>query len=681
MACSSTPSPAKKLIVHELHGDRRDDDYHWMKDTSRTSPEVLKHLASENLYTDRVLEPTLATQKQLVKEFRSRMKAEDTEVPAFDKGYFYYSKTIEGGDYEIYCRRKGSMEAPEEVLLDLNEFSKGRSNITLGALHVSPDQSTLAFTIDENGSEKFSLFLKDLNSNAKPNEAIQNMEATFVWAADSRTLFFTRVNEAWRPDKVFRFRLGDTKEVLVFEEKDPLYELWVRATQDEKFLLMGANSFNGDEVYFLDSQKPASPWQVIQKRDGKLEYSVEHNNGYFYILNNSNALNFKISRTKVSQPSLRHWKDYVAHNKDRLLSQVLMLESHLIYLSREDVNLQMRFVKIADNKQGKVALPGKIFDVSYGENPEFKSDHVQLKWETPLSPAIVYDFNFKDGSLDRKKEKEVPNFDPSLYEVKRIFVQARDGAEVPVTLLYKKGFKKDGKAPALLYGYGAYGNDYEMDFDSEIFSLLDRGFLVAQAHIRGSQAKGRDWYEKGRMSYKMNTFTDFVDVARGLIGSGYTSSKKLAAYGRSAGGLLMGAITNMRPDLFKAVVAGVPFVDVLSTMLDTNLRYSTQEFAQWGDPTDPIGYRQMRAYSPYDNIKDQSFPSVYAFSGLHDTRVNYWEPAKWIAKLREYNQSDSKMLLRTQMNSGHTGSGGRYGKLEEKAEMYGFILQALGEIE
>lgn len=678
VSCASAPQAERIGYVHQMHNHKRPDDYHWMKDESRKDPKVLAHLKEENSYTDNYLSNTKGLQKELFDEMVGRLKEDDSEVPYFTKGYYYYSKTQKGLNHPIYCRRKGSMVAAEEILLDLNEIAKTKKNVVLGDMAVSPDQKILAYTVDEMGKEVYTLFFKEISTGRLYSDRVEDISPNFVWAEDNRHVFFTKMNKAFRHYQAYRYMLGGNEGAkLIYEEKDELFDIGFDKTMDDHYILMETGSFTSTEAYYINAKSPLDRPKLIQSRKENLEYDVEHRNGYFYILNNHNAINFKISRVLVRNPEIKYWVDLVKHDDQALLTGMHMQNDRLIYLERRDGLMKVRYVDMSNQARYEIQFNEPVYAISLGANPEFQAQHLRINFQSPITPSIVYDYDFKKREFYVKKKKEVPNYDAKKYETKRVMVRSRDGEQIPVTMLQSKDFQRNGEAPMLLYGYGSYGYTIDPMFRTTVFSLVDRGFTFAIAHIRGSQAKGRVWYEKGKLKNKKNTFNDFEDVAKSMIDAKYVHPKKLAIRGGSAGGLLMGAVVNQAPELYSAVVAEVPFVDVLSTILDPNLRFSTQEYQQWGNPNKVDDYKYILSYSPYDNIVDKEYPNILAVAGLYDSRVNYWEPAKWVARLRDHNKADTKILLRTNMEAGHAGASGRYDAYKEEAEIYSFILKSL----
>ena len=674
------PSTTKKKHIHSIHGQNREDNYHWLKDDTRKNEEVLNHLNNENDFADSYFKDTKELQESLFKEMVGRMKEDDSIVPYKIKGYYYYSRTEKGKNHRIYCRKKGSLNGKEEILLDMNELAKTNKNVVMGGYAMSPDQNILAYSIDEKGKEIYTMHFKDLRTGRLYVDKVPNISPGIVWANDNRTVFYTKMNKAFRHYQAFSYELGKSdSEKLLYTEEDELFDVGFSKTNDEKYILMTTGSFTSSEVRYLDARRPKGKWSLVQRRLKDLEYQVEHHRGHFYILNNSESVNFKISKAPVSKPYISYWKDFIPHDKEALITQMHIQKDRLIYVERRDGLKKIKYVQYRGPKGVEIKFNEAVYTASLGINPNYNSNHLRIRYESPITPQVVYDYQFDRRDFVVKKQKEVPTFRPHLYTTERIMVPARDGETIPVTLVYKKGFKKGDSIPTLLYGYGSYGYTIDPRFRSSVISLVDRNFICAIAHIRGSQAKGRLWYDNGKLKNKKNTFNDFVDVAKYLIKEKYTARNKLAIRGGSAGGLLMGAVVNQEPELFKAVVAEVPFVDVLSTILDPNLRFSVQEYQQWGNPNVKEDYEYILSYSPYDRIQKASYPSILAVAGLYDSRVNYWEPAKWVAKLRDFDQDGGVIMLRTNMEAGHAGDSGRYDALKEEAETQSFILKELGE--
>lgn len=674
------PKPAKVPHVHRIHGHERKDNYHWMKDETRTNKEVLAHLKAENKFADAFFADTKPLQEKLFKEMVGRVNEMDMDVPYLDRGYFYYSKEQKGKNHPIYYRKKDVPNSKEVVLLDLNLLEKKSKNVSLGAMQVSPDQKWLAYSLDEKGIEKFTIYFKEIDAGKVLQETIPDTDENFVWAEDNKHVFFAKMNKAFRRDRIFRYERGKPQSIqLVYTEKDELFDVSVRKTQDSKYLILDSVSYTSGEEQYLDAKNPTGGWKMIQPRVPNMKYQVEHRDGFFYILNDEKALDFKISRTPVSSPHLTSWKDFIKHEPASLFTTgIHMQKNRMIYQRLKNGLNTLQYYDFTNESAGEIPFDQPVYTVFLEDNPMYDTNVVRLSFQSPITPEIIYDYDFTSQRLIKLKQKEYPGYNPNLYETQKLMVRAWDGEEIPVVLLSKKNFKKDGSAPLLLYAYGSYGYTNYSYFNANIFNLVDRGFMYADANLRGSQAKGKIWYEKGKLGFKQNTFNDYIDVAKYLIKNKYTSSNKLVAEGRSAGGLLMGAVMNQAPELFRAVLAGVPFVDVLSTVLDSNLRFSTQEYEQWGNPNKKADYDYILTYSPYDNVGAKKYPALLAVAGLHDSRVNYWEPAKWVALLRDSDQGSEVKLLRTNMDAGHSGNSGRYDSFREEAEEQAFMLKSVG---
>jgi oligopeptidase B len=676
--------PVAKVVpkVDTLHGDVRVDNYFWLRD--RNNPEVIKYLEAENQFTDSAMKHTAPLQETLYKEFLSRIKQTDLSVPERIGEYYYYSRTVEGKQYSILARKKGSLDAPEEIILDQNVMAEGRKYFRLGATRVSPDHNLYAFTVDTAGSEWFTLMVKDLRTGQILSDRVDNVYFSLAWASDNKTLFYTKTDSAQRPDRVIRHTLGEdqSKDVVVYHEPDVLFRVAVFPTKDKKYLLLSSGSFTSSEYRYLPADRPADEWKMIQPRTKDLEYDVEHHGDRFLITTNDRAVNFKLVSAPQSDPTRKNWTDLIPHRDSVLLDGIDVFKDHLVLYEREKGLRQIRVRSFANGQSYRVDFPEPVYTVFGTSNPEFDSKLVRFSYTSLVTPSSVYDYDMTTKRRELKKQTEVlGGYDKSLYATERTWARASDGVMVPVSLVYKKSLVKDGKRPMLLYSYGSYGSSTEPTFNSNNLSLLDRGFIYAIAHIRGGQELGRWWYDQGKMLNKKNTFTDFIAAAEHLIKERYTSKDRLAIRGGSAGGLLMGAVMTMRPDLFKAVVADVPFVDVINTMMDGSIPLTAGEWEQWGDPHIKEHYRYMLSYSPYDQVKATAYPTLLVTTGLNDPRVAYWEPAKWVAKIRAMKTDDNLLLLKTHMGAGHGGSSGRYDNLRELAFRYAFILNALGMVE
>jgi oligopeptidase B len=659
-------------------GHTRDDPFFWLR--QKDDPAVLKYLDAENAYTDRVLKPTEHLQKTLFNEMRGRIQEADASVPDKIDDYYYYSRTEVGKQYAIHCRKKGSLEAKEEVLLDENELSKGQKFFQLGTLEVSPDHKLLAYSTDTSGSETYDLRIKSLETSALLPDEIRNCSGAFTWANDNKTFVYDQLDEAHRPYKALKHVLGTgvDQDSTIYEEKDERFFLGISKSRDKKFIFVGVESELSSEIRFLDANRPDEEPQLIRPREANLLYYVESHGDRFFIVTNDNAKNFKIVAAPVSATGKENWKDFLPYDPQIKTDGVDAFENYLVISARINGLPAIRIYDFKSGELNDVQFDDPVYDVSPDRNPVFSSDIVRIRYSSFITPESVIDYNMASREKNVRKVKAVlGGFDKNNYQSERVFAKSTDGVEVPISLVYRKGFKKDGSAPLLLDGYGAYGLCEDADFDSDIISLLDRGFVYAIAHIRGGGELGRTWYEDGKLLNKKNTFTDFIACAQYLVDQGYASPKKVAITGASAGGLLMGAVMNMRPDLFTTVIADVPFVDLLNTMSDPSLPLTVTEYEEWGNPQDPKFFNYMASYSPYDNVVDKPYPNLLVTAGLNDTRVSYWEPAKWVAKQRTLKHQDRLLLLKTNKVAGHQGESGRFEHLKETAMEYAFAMVTL----
>ncbi|HUU85409.1 MAG TPA: S9 family peptidase [Phycisphaerae bacterium] len=662
-----------------LHGVTRTDDYYWLKD--RTDPEVIRHLEAENAHTAAVMKHVEPLRKRLYKEFKSRLKETDLSVPARDDDYYYYTRTFEGKQYQVYCRKKGSLDAEEEVLLDANELAKGHEYFRIGGFENSPDHKLLAYSVDTNGSEMYTLRVKDLTTGRLLPDEIRDTYYGLEWGNDDRTLFYTTLDAAKRPYRVFRHRLGTdpSEDELVFDEPDERFYVRLSKSRSEKYILLSLDSKVTSEVHYLDADRPQSAFTVIQPRQHKMEYRVAHHGDRFFIVTNDDAVNFKLVEAPVRSPSKDHWTEVIPHRPAVKLDDVDAFADHLAVYERKDGLAQIAVRDLATGGQHYIEFPEPVYTATPGDNREFDSKVLRFNYTSLVTPASVFDYNMETHERELKKRQEVlGGYDPDRYQSERIYAIAPDGTRVPISLVYRKGITLDGTNPALLYGYGSYGMSMDPDFDSEVVSLWDRGFIYAIAHVRGGGEMGRPWYDSGKLLHKKNTFTDFIACAEHLIDAKYTAPDRLAIMGGSAGGLLMGAVVNMRPDLFQAVVAQVPFVDVVTTMLDPSIPLTVTEYEEWGNPNEQAYFEYILSYSPVDNVAARDYPHLLITAGLNDPRVGYWEPAKWAAKLRVAKTDHNRLLLKTEMGAGHGGKSGRYRQLEEDAFEYAFVLDAVG---
>jgi oligopeptidase B len=670
-------APVAAMVPHAdtVNGDILNDEYFWMRDNARARPQVLNWLQTENAYTASMLASTTPLQERLYREMVEHIKETDLSVPEFDRGYFYYFRTVKGQQYRVFCRRRGRLSAPEEILLDENLLAKAHAYSRVALHQVSPDGQLLAYTQDTTGSEWYTVYVKDLRTGQLLPDHIDSVSYGLEWAADNRTLFFTRDNAAHRTEWIFRRRLGDPTETVVDQEPDSLYTLGLGKTKDGTYLLAQSASFTTGEARYLRADHPTDAWQVLVPRREGVEYSADHHGSDFLILTNDHATNFRVLAAPDTAVAKGRWTELVPTSDGTLIEGMDVFERYLVLYERGNGQQQIRVLSPEGGAGYGVAFPELVRAVSGGRNPDYHSRTLRFTYS---SPATVYDFDLVRRTRVVRKVTEVPGYDRTRYRTARLWAPAPDGARVPISILYRSPLVKDGRRPMLLYGYGSYGISSDPGFNARVLSLVDRGCVFAIAHVRGGQEMGRVWYDQGRMMQKKNTFTDFIAAAEYLEREHWTSADRMAIRGGSAGGLLMGAVTNLRPDLFRAVIADVPFVDVLHTELDPSLEYTTQEWQQWGNPHIPEQYAYMRSYSPYDNVSAQAYPAMLVTAGLNDPRVNYWEPAKWVARLRAHTTGGNPILLRVDMGSGHGGASGRYDALKVEALRYAFLLNVIG---
>jgi oligopeptidase B len=662
-----------------MQDEQRTDNYFWLRDKS--NPKVIEYLEAENRYTEAVMKHTEPFQEQLYQELLGRIKETDLTVPEKLDDYFYYTRTETGKQYRIYCRKQGSLDAAEEILLDGNALAEGHDYMAIGAYEVSPNHQLLAYAINTTGDEKFTLRVKNLSTGELLPDEVPNIYYGVEWANDNQTLFYTTLDDTKRPYKLHRHKLGsDSQEdALVYHETDESFYLHLGKTRSQAYLLMDLESNNTSEVHYLDADDPTGDFKVFQPRRREVEYSVEHHSDRFLIVTNVDAKNFKLIEAPVDAPSEANWKEVISHREAVKIDGVSPFQNHLVVYERENGLKQIRIFDLVTNEVHSVDFPEPVYTFWGMGNREFNTNTLRFHYSSFITPTSVFDYNMDAKTRELKKQEEVlGEYDPSRYESQRIFAKTADGTQIPVSLVYKKGMTQDGNNPQLLIGYGSYGASIDPNFSSNSLSLLDRGFIVAIAHIRGGGEMGRPWYESGKLLNKKSTFTDFITCAEHLIAENYTTSDKLVIQGGSAGGLLMGAVMNIRPELFKAVLAHVPFVDALNTMLDASIPLTVIEYEEWGNPNEKPYYDYIRSYSPYDNIEAKNYPNLLVTAGLNDPRVHYWEPAKWTAKLRASKTDSNRILLKTEMGSGHGGPSGRYDALKETAFEYAFILDVLG---
>jgi len=681
--------PKPKKIPKELikHGHKRLDYYYWLNE--RNNPDVLKYLEAENAYTSEIMKDTEILQEKLYDEMVSRIKQDDSTVPYKDNGYFYYVRYEEGKEYPIYCRRIETMEADEEILLNVNEMAEGFSYYHVTGLSVSPDNTLLAFGIDTLSRRIYDIFFKNLKTGEILPEKISGTSGSAVWANDSRTVFYSVKDNTLRPYQIKKHKLGTDyiKDPEIFREDNAAFYTAVFRTKSDKYILIGSYSSTSNEYRFLNADDPDGTFQIMQPRTKQFEYYVDHYEDSFYIRTNLGkegkpAVNFRLMKTPVEKTTFENWIEIIPHREDVLIEEIEIFRDYLVIQERKDGLIHLRIIRWEDNTENYLDFGEQTYTAAISINPQFDSEFLRYNYSSLTTPASVYDYNMRTREKILLKRQEVlGGYNPEDFFSERLYAEAEDGVKVPISLIYKKGIKRDGKNPLLLYGYGAYSLSTDPNFSSMRLSLLERGFVFAIAHIRGGQELGRQWYEDGKLFKKKNTFTDFISCAEHLIKSGFTSSDKIFAIGGSAGGLLIGAVINMRPDLFRGVIAAVPFVDVLTTMLDETIPLTTGEYEEWGNPNIKEYYEYILSYSPYDNVEVKAYPNILVTTGFHDSQVQYWEPAKWVAKLRDLKTDNNLLLLHTNMETGHSGASGRFQRYKEAALEYTFILKLLGQTE
>jgi oligopeptidase B len=691
ISCKATPSTTKVMLpnieppkakteehITAIHGLELKDNYFWLRE--KENPQVIAYLEAENAYKDAMTAHTNDFQKALYEEMVARINETDLSVPVKNKDYYYYSRTEKGKNYPIYCRKKDDLEAEEEILLDANALAEGKEYFSLGEFTVSPNHEVLAYAIDTDGSEYYDVFFKDLTTGIVSEDNIPKTGGTVVWANDNKTVFYTILDDAHRPYRLFRHTVNAAdSDVLIYQEDDDRYFLGASKSKDDAYVYLELGSKITSEIHVLDANQPNGKFKVFAPRNQGEEYSITHHKDKFYVQTNADALNFKVMVTDAENTSRENWKTYIPHDDNVLVSSVEAFKNHLVVYHRKDGLKQIKVINLANNEQHDIQFPEAVYTYSGSSNPDFNGNSIRMTYSSLITPPTVYDYNLDTREFEEKKVYEVKGgFDKKNYEIKRIFATAADGTKVPISIAYKKGVKLNGENPCYLYGYGSYGVNLDPYFSTIRLSLLDRGFVYAMAHIRGGSEMGRKWYENGKFLAKKNTFTDFIACAEALMEEKYTNSDKLAISGGSAGGLLMGACTNLRPDLFKVVVADVPFVDVIHTMLDETIPLTVVEFEEWGNPKDKTYFDYMRSYSPYDNVEAKAYPNILITAGLNDPRVQYWEPAKWCAKLRATKTDNNTLILKTNMGAGHGGASGRYEQMKEYAFEYAFVCDKLG---
>ncbi len=680
---NSTPMPpVAEKIKKELttHGHTRVDNYYWLND--REDEKVIDYLNKENDYTDGILEHTKPLQDKLFKEITGRIKQDDENVPYKVNNYWYINKYQKDQEYPVLTRKKETLDAPEELMLDVNELAKDYDYYDLGGRSVSIDNKIMAYSEDTVSRRKYTIKFKNLETGDMYSDAIPNTTGSIAWANDNKTIFYTVKDEVTlRAFQIYKHELGTDpeKDVLVYEEKDELFDCYVYTSKSRDYVFIGSFSTLSSEYRYLSADLPDGEFIVLQERMPKVEYHVSHFEDKFLIRTNFEAQNFRLMEAPIDNSDIKNWKEVIPHRKNVLLEGTEIFKDYLVLEEREEGIPHMRVIKHADKSEYKIDFGEETYNCWAGTNPDFYTSTLRYGYTSMTTPYSVVDMNLETKEKEIKKQQEVVGgYDASQYETHRLMAKARDGVMVPISIVHKKGIKLNGENPLLLYAYGSYGYSLDAEFSATRLSLLDRGFVYAIAHIRGGEEMGRYWYEDGKFLKKKNTFYDYIDCAEHLIGKGYTNSDKLFAMGGSAGGMLMGGIINMRPDLWKGVVAQVPFVDVVTTMLDESIPLTTGEYEEWGNPNDKEYYDYMLSYSPYDNVESKDYPNLLVTTGLHDSQVQYWEPAKWVAKLRDMKTDQNWLLLKTDMDVGHGGASGRFERYKETALEFAFILDLAG---
>jgi oligopeptidase B len=674
--------PIAKIIPQRLeaHGGTRIDNYYWMRD--RENPEVIAYLEAENAYADQMMAHTQALQDSLFEEIKGRIKKNDETAPYPYEGHYYYTRFVEGGEYPIYCRRRGSLDSLEQILLDVNELAAGHDFFAVWTRQVSTDGNLYAYAADTTGRRFFSIYFKDLGTGEMYPDVIPNVTSDMAWANDNRTLFYAKQDSVTlRSYRIYRHVLGTpvSDDVLVYEEPDDTFDCGVLKTKSKRYLMIASYQTLSSEWRYLDADNPAGQFTILQPRERDHEYGVDHLGEKFYIRTNWQAENFRLMEAPVTSPGKEHWTELIPHRPDVLIENFELFDDYLVVSERQAGLTKFHVLPWSG---------GEAYYVDFGEPAYLAYFDVNLELGTPLlryaytsmvTPASVFEYDLRTRERTLRKQDEVlGGYDPADYRTERLMAPARDGVLVPISIVYPKSLRRDGSSPLLLYAYGSYGISEDATFSAARLSLLERGFAYATAHVRGGEEMGRGWYEDGKLRQKMNTFNDFIDCAEYLIAQGYTRSDRLFGNGGSAGGLLIGAVANLRPDLFRGLIADVPFVDVVTTMLDETIPLTTSEYDEWGNPNDKIYYDYMLSYSPYDNVTARAYPNMLVTAGLHDSQVQYWEPAKWVAKLRALKTDRHELLLRTNMEAGHFGISGRFRQYRDIALMYAFMLDVLG---
>lgn len=679
-ACSSkeeaapAPDAEKRPVTLELHGDSRVDDYYWLRE--RENPEVISYLEAENAYTEQALSPFAGLRGVLYDEMKSRIKQDDESAPYRQGDYFYYIRYEEGGEYPIYARKKASPDAPEHVILNVNKLAADAEYFSVRGFSVSPDGKTAAYGVDTAGRRFYDLYFLDIESGDLLSDKVEDTTSNFEWANDNQTILYGKQHpETLRSYRVFRHRLGGDEDSLVYEEPDEENYLFVSKSLSNSFFYLTSGQTVSTEVRYISADSPEEPPKVFLPREENHEYSVTDGADRFYVITNDGAKNFKLMEAPLDDTSKEAWTEVVAHRDNALLDDIDVFRNYLVVTIVENGLTQMEITDRRTGETHRMAFDEAVYTAYSNGNHEFDTDTLRYTYESLTTPESTYDYDLSSKAHSLIKERAVVgDFDRNDYQTERLFATARDGTRVPVSIVYRKGMEKNGENPLLQYAYGSYGYSTSPYFSSDRLSLLDRGFVYAIAHIRGGSEMGRDWYFDGRQLKKKNTFTDFIDVSKFLIEEAYTSPEHLYAFGGSAGGLLMGAVLNMAPELYNGVIAAVPFVDVVTTMLDEDIPLTSGEWDEWGNPNEKEFYDYMLSYSPYDNVTAMDYPNIMVTTGLHDSQVQYWEPAKWVAKLREHKTDDNMLILKTNMSAGHSGKTGRFRRIEDTSLYYSFFV-------
>jgi oligopeptidase B len=687
---SAVKPPVADKEAKELTGNRI-DNYYWMKlsdeqknatQKDEQTQKVVNYLTAENDYLKTNLKHTEGLQKKVYDEIIGRVKQTDESVPYKDNGYWYYTRFEQGAEYPIYCRKKGTLQGTEEILLNVNDMAKGHSYYSITGLSVSEDNNLLAYAEDSVSRRRYTVYVKDLRTGKLVEEPVPNTEGQVTWANDNKTYFYTKKDSATlRSRWIIKHKVGTTykSDPVVSEEKDETFYTGISKTKSNKFLVIWAGSTLTNHYQILDANTPDGKFKEFNPRERGLEYSIDHYGDKFYVVTNLDAQNFRLMETPDTKTAKANWKEKIAHRKDTLLQGIEIFKNHLVLSERAQANTLMRIINQKTNEKHYLNFGEPAYTINPSINLDFDTELLRYGYTSMTTPNSTYDYNMNTKQRTLLKQQEVVGgYKAEDYQTERIWAEATDGTKIPMSIVYKKGLQKNGNNPTMLYGYGSYGASMDPTFSITRLSLLNRGFVYAIAHIRGGQEMGRQWYEDGKLFKKKNTFTDFINCAEFLIEEKYTQPEKLFASGGSAGGLLMGAVVNMRPDLFKGVIAAVPFVDVITTMQDESIPLTTGEFDEWGNPKDPESYMYMLEYSPYDQVKLQNYPNMLVTTGFHDSQVQYWEPAKWVAKLRAMKTDNNKLLLRTNMETGHGGTTGRFKRYEEISQEYAFVLDLAG---